>query len=194
MVKMYDFMAQAIRDKFYYTLGETKIHCTSIQSIDMDVSIGNGVYIGPHCTIGYDPEIRGYVGNKASVILHDRVRICGHVTIDAGSKFDTIIFDECMLMKHVHIGHDAIIHKDVTISPGAKIGGHAVICKYTTIGMNATIHQYTCIPAGCMIGMSAIMVKKESYKAYRKYINNGVELGINYKVLEKLGISHEAVS
>ena len=86
----------------------------------------------------------------------------------------------CYLLKHSHIGHDAIICDNVTISCGAKIGGHSIINKKCNIGLNAVIHQKVEIPEGCMIGASAFVGKKSILKPFHKYAGVPVkELGRN---------------
>ena len=77
------------------------------------------------------------------------------VTIDAGTEVPTIIEDACFIMKHAHIGHDCRIMNNVTISCGAKIGGHSIIGEGSNIGLNAVLHQFSVIKKGCMIGASA---------------------------------------
>ena len=72
-------------------------------------------------------------------------------------------------MKHSHVGHDAIIGENVTISCGAKIGGHSVIGKHCNIGLGAVIHQKVTIPEGCMIGANAFIGKKTELNPHRKY-------------------------
>ena len=85
-------------------------------------------------------------------------------------------------MKHVHIGHDAIIQDGVTISCGAKIGGHSIVAQNCNIGLNAVIHQKCFIPEGCMIGASAFVGKKSILKPFHKYAGVPVrELGENIK-------------
>jgi UDP-N-acetylglucosamine acyltransferase len=70
-------------------------------------------------------------------------------------------------MKHAHIGHDCNIQSNVTISCGAKIGGHSIIEQYSNIGLNAVLHQFAHVEEGCMIGASAFF-KGES-EPYTKY-------------------------
>jgi UDP-N-acetylglucosamine acyltransferase len=70
-------------------------------------------------------------------------------------------------MKHAHIGHDCRILSGVTISCGAKIGGHSVIEQKSNIGLNAVLHQFSHIKEGCMIGASAFF-KGES-EPFTKY-------------------------
>jgi acetyltransferase-like isoleucine patch superfamily enzyme len=135
------------------------IHETSV--IYPGVTIGHNVTIGAFCIIGAPAESKRHEGkNGFGVVIGNNVTIHGHATIDAGSERPTIIDDGAYIMKTVHIGHDAIIHKDVTISPQAVIGGFVEIHEQTNIGMNATIHQRVTIPSKCMVGMSAVITKK----------------------------------
>jgi carbonic anhydrase/acetyltransferase-like protein (isoleucine patch superfamily) len=52
------------------------------------------------------------------------------------------------------------LEDQVTVSSGARIGGHCIIGVMTNIGLNASIHQRLNIPYGCMIGMGAVVTKK----------------------------------
>lgn len=130
--------------------------------IHPDVIIGENVYIGPGCIIGFPAEHKAYWGKDTgfSVIIEDDVVIHGNVTIDAGTVNDTIIKRGAWLMKGVHIGHDAIISEECTLSPHVIIGGHAIVEKGTNMGMGSIVHQRVKIPDGCMIGMGAVVTKK----------------------------------
>ena len=105
--------------------------------------------------------------NTGKVIIGDNNIITGLVTIDAGTEEPTIIESNCFIMKHAHIGHDCWIGSNVTISCGAKIGGHSIIKEYSNVGLNAVLHQFTTIEQGCMIGASAFI--KGETKANTKY-------------------------
>lgn len=135
-----------------------EIHETAI--IYPGVTIGHNVTIGAFCIIGAPAETKKHHGHGFGVVIGNNVTIHGHATIDAGSTRPTIIDDGAYIMKTVHIGHDAIIHKEVTISPHVVVGGFVEIHKQTNIGMNATIHQRVTIPSKCMVGMSAVITKK----------------------------------
>lgn len=93
----------------------------------------------------------------------------GLVTIDAGTALPTVIHDGCWFLKHSHVGHDAMVHSNVTISCGAKIGGHCEIGEGCNIGLNAVIHQRQIIKEGCMIGMGAVVTKGLKTEPFRKY-------------------------
>lgn len=96
----------------------------------------------------------------------------GLVTIDSGSDIDTIIGDNCYFMKHSHAGHDCIIGNNVTVSCGAKIGGHTRVEDWVNVGLNAVIHQKQTIAEGCMIGAQAMVTRKLVTEPYKTYAGN----------------------
>lgn len=158
----------------------TGIHQTTV--INTNVIIEDDVYIGPLCIIGFSPEWKGRELDNKGVIIKKGTRITGMVTIDGGANQPTVIGENCYLMKHSHVGHDAELKNGVTLSCGAKIGGHAIIGENTNIGLNAVIHQKVEVPEGCMIGASAFVGKKSILKPFHKYAGVPVrELGENKK-------------
>lgn len=142
------------------------IHHTAI--IGDNVVLGDNNYIGAYCIIGDQAEHKKYWNKEfGKVYIGDNNTITGLVTIDAGTESDTIITNNCFIMKHAHIGHDCWIMDNVTISCGAKIGGHSIIKQYSNIGLNAVLHQFTTIERGCMIGASAFI--KGATEEFTKY-------------------------
>jgi UDP-N-acetylglucosamine acyltransferase len=154
------------------------IHQTAV--INSNVIIEDDVYIGPLCIIGFNPEWKGREKDNKGVIIKKGTKIMGLVTIDGGAEKQTIIGENCYLMKHSHVGHDAELKNGVTLSCGAKIGGHSIIGENTNIGLNAVVHQKVHVPEGCMIGASAFVGKKSILKSNHKYAGVPVkELGEN---------------
>ena len=145
----------------------TFIHPTAL--IGNNVQIGDNVYIGAYCIIGASPEWKGKEAEDKGVIIYNGARLTGLVTVDSGAEKPTVIGENCYLMKHSHVGHDAQLGNGVTLSCGAKIGGHSVIGDGTNIGLNAVIHQKLTVPGGCMIGASAFIGKKTELKPNAKY-------------------------
>jgi UDP-N-acetylglucosamine acyltransferase len=142
------------------------IHPTAI--VHSNVILGDNNYIGAYCIIGDPAEHKKYWGGEiGKVWIGNNNIITGLVTIDAGTEDTTMIADNCFIMKHAHIGHDCQILSNVTISCGAKIGGHSVINQYSNIGLNAVLHQFAIIERGCMIGASAFF--KGQTEPYSKY-------------------------
>ena len=154
------------------------IHQTAV--INLNVIIEDDVYIGPLCIIGFNPEWKGREKDNKGVIIKKGTKITGLVTIDGGANQPTVIGENCYLMKHSHVGHDAELKNGVTLSCGAKIGGHSIIGENTNIGLNAVVHQKVEVPEGCMIGASAFVGKKSILKPNHKYAGVPVkELGEN---------------
>lgn len=154
------------------------IHSTAI--IGKNVTIEDDVYIGPYCVIGMPAEWKGKENIDKGVLIKKGTRITGLVTIDSGVEKITTIGENCYLMKHSHVGHDAQLGDNVTLSCGAKVGGHSIIGNTTNIGLNAVIHQKVTVPEGCMIGASGFVGKKSILKPFYKYAGVPVkELGTN---------------
>jgi UDP-N-acetylglucosamine acyltransferase len=171
--------------------GMNYIHHTAV--IGPNVELGEGNYIGPFCIIGMPAEHKTFWPDRnccggldeaqfGKVIIGNNNVFTGHVTIDAGTETDTVIGDNCFLMKSVHCGHDTQIGNDVTISCGAKIGGHTVVGNYSNIGLNAVVHQKQTIAEGVMIGMGAVVTKKLATEPYKTYAGNPAKMiGENLK-------------
>ncbi len=154
------------------------VHSTAV--IGKNVTIEEDVYIGPYCVIGMPAEWKGKEDVDKGVLIKKGTRITGLVTIDSGVEKVTTIGENCYLMKHSHVGHDAQLKDNVTLSCGAKVGGHSIIENNTNIGLNAVIHQKVTVPEGCMIGASAFVGKKSTLKSFHKYAGVPVkELGTN---------------
>jgi len=143
------------------------VHPTAV--IGEFVTLEDDVYIGPLCVIGYPAEWKGKEHNDRGVIIMRGARLTGLVTVDSGVERPTIVGENCYIMKHAHIGHDALINAEAIISCGAKIGGHAEIGVYTNIGLNACVHQRVIVPQSCMVGMGAVVTKKTVMAPFCKY-------------------------
>ena len=129
--------------------------------IHPDVIIGENVYIGPGCIIGFPAEDKKHWGKDTgfTVIIRDNAVIHGNVTIDAGTVRHTEIDENVWIMKGSHIGHDALIAEDAVLSPHVIIGGHCYIGIGTKMGMGAIVHQRVTVPKNCIIGMGSIVTK-----------------------------------
>lgn len=136
---------------------------------------GYNVTIGPYCIVGHPPEdIEHLNAGKSSkpVVIMDGATLTGHVTVDAGTIKNTVIGTGAFLMKHSHVGHDAEIMHDVTVSCGAKIGGHTIVAPYSNIGLNAVIHQRHFIGAGAMVGMGSVVPLSRDVLPWSKVAGN----------------------
>lgn len=173
-------MNKVIESRSYVVHESAFIHPSAI--IYDNVFIEENVYIGPFCIIGAPAEYKGKEDRSFGVHIGKDTRITGLVTIDSGTQEKTYVGENCYIMKHSHIGHDARIENNVTISCGAKIGGHCVVEDNANIGLNAVLHQYVVVPKDCMIGASAFVGLKSQLNAGYKYAGVPVKcLGLNLK-------------
>jgi UDP-N-acetylglucosamine acyltransferase len=147
------------------------IHPTAI--VYDNVELGDNIFIGPYCIIGAPAEFKKYWDKEpGKVKIGDGCVLTGHVTIDAGTEDVTTLGEGVWMLKHSHLGHDAWIGNNVTISCGAKIGGHTIVMANCNIGLNAVIHQRQEIAPSCMIGMGAVVTKKLITEPFQKYAGN----------------------
>lgn len=91
--------------------------------------------------------------------LGEGVRVEAFVTVDSGLRRRTEIGARTWLMKHVHVGHDAIIEADCELAPGVVIGGHVEIGSGVRIGVGAVVRPFITIGDGARIGCGAVVVK-----------------------------------
>lgn len=104
-------------------------------------------------------------GNKVripslgKVIIGDEVEIGANNTVSRGSVSDTIFKDHVKTDAMVHIGHDAVLEKNVEIAAGTIIGGFAIIGKNTFMGLNSTAKNRISIGENCFVGMGGAVMK-----------------------------------
>lgn len=94
------------------------------------------------------------IGNSVEIGVHDNV--------SCGTASDTVIEDYTKLDALIHVGHDVHIGKNVTVTAGAVLGGHAVLRDNAYVGINAVIRNRLEVGENAMIGMGSTVVKSVS--------------------------------
>jgi acyl-[acyl carrier protein]--UDP-N-acetylglucosamine O-acyltransferase len=122
-------------------------------------TVGGGV--DQTAVIGHAPEDREWrPGDRAvTPFVHPTARIEAFVTVDAGMKSATIVGEGVWLMKHVHVGHDAVIGKGCEVAPHVSIGGHVVLCEGVKVGQSAVFKPGVHVGAGARIGCGAVVIR-----------------------------------
>jgi UDP-N-acetylglucosamine acyltransferase len=143
------------------------IHPTAI--IGENVIIEEDVSIGPYCLIGLPPEWKGKEEEDKGVLIKKGTRLTGMITIDSGAQRQTVIGENCYIMKHAYIAHDCVLGSNVTMSAGSKLAGFCTVEDKVNLGMGVAVHQKTTLPEGIMVGMNAVVTKKSSLEPYQKY-------------------------
>jgi UDP-3-O-[3-hydroxymyristoyl] glucosamine N-acyltransferase len=110
--------------------------------------------------IGHPPEDRSWTPGQPGVapVLGPDVRIEALVSIDAGTERATRVGNS-WLMKHVHVGHDAIIGDGCEFAPGTVICGWAEIGDDVKMGVNVSVLPYRKVGKGARIGAGSVITK-----------------------------------
>ena len=185
------------------------IHPTAI--IEDEAVIGQNNFIGPYCyitsnsTIGNDNRLEAFVcvGTPAEhknilrlgqrgkrVIIGDNNIIREYVTINAGFEIDTVIGDNNTIQRNAHIGHDAIINNDVTLSCNTIVAGHVKLGAGVNMGLGSITHQFTQLPPYSMLGMGTIVTKKSIIEPFSIYVGNPAK----FLKINKVGIQRNNLS
>ncbi len=146
------------------------------------VFIGNNNYFGPYCVVGEPPEKRGFYDVVGKVTIGNNNRFTGKTTVDSGTERNTVIGDNNLFMKNVHLGHDCIIRDGVTLAVNVALAGWVEIYEDSNLALGVVVHQRCTIPQGVMIGMNGVVTKKSQLAPWSKYIGIPVRyLGPNIK-------------
>lgn len=117
--------------------------------------------IHPLALVGDPPEHRAWrEGDHCFEPLIDvTARLEAFVTVDAGIGRPTMVGARSLLMKKVHVGHDAWIGADCEVAPLTSIGGHVEIGDNVKIGQGCVFKPFVKVGDGARIGMGAVVTK-----------------------------------
>lgn len=170
-----------------------RIHPTAI--IDESAVIGDDNFIGPYTVIGPNVRIgdgnhiQGFasIGSPAehigywkkepggTVIGNNNV-IREFVTINSGTRWSTIMSDNCIMLRGSHLSHDSVLEEDVTVSCSVLIGGETRVMIGANLGLGCKIHQRQLIGSYSMIGMGSVVTKGLNVVPGNIYCGNPAKL------------------
>lgn len=185
------------------------IHPTAI--VESTVSLGSNNYIGPncyitgntkigdgnrfeaYCSIGTPAEHRDYFTSDAGItVIGDNNVIREFTTINAGTKDPTMLYDNIVMLRNSHVGHDSTIRSNVNLSCNVIIGGHSYVMEGSNFGLASMCHQFSVIGAYSMIGMNSTVTKKSKILPGRTFVGNPAKLlRLNEIGLKRNNISPE---
>ena len=133
------------------------IHPSAV--VSAKATLGQGVFIGPHCVVEED------------VVLGDNCRLDSHVVIGSGSVFgkDNRFFPFASLgleppdvkfkgeKSNLHVGDANVFREGVTVHRGTEGGG-----RLTKIGSDNLLLPYVHIAHDCQVGNQNILVNNTS--------------------------------
>lgn len=117
--------------------------------------------VHPTAVIGDPPEHRDFRWRSAGIRpeIAPTATLEAFVTVDAGIHAPTRIGEGVWLMKHVHIGHDAVIGAGCELAPGTVIGGHAILEPRVRCGIGVLVKPFVRVGAGARLGMGAVVTR-----------------------------------
>ena len=182
-------------------------------TIDKDVQIGKGTWIGsnvtimsgarigenckifPGAVIAAVPQDLKFKGEKTTVIIGDNTTIRECVTINRGTvaKGKTIVGDNCLLMAYVHIAHDVTLGNNVILANSVQVAGEVIIEDWAIVGGVSAIHQFVRIGTHTMLSGGSFVGKDVPpfVKAGRMPVSY---VGINSIGLRRRGFSNEKIN
>ena len=127
--------------------------------------LGNGVQIGAHSVIGADgfapfgQEKTELLPSVGYVHIEDSVRLGAHCTVDRGVVGETRIKQGTLIDNMVHIGHDAVVGKNVVIAAQTALAGFVEIGDSATLGGQVGVVPHAVIGEGARISAKSLVRK-----------------------------------
>jgi UDP-N-acetylglucosamine acyltransferase len=181
-------------------------------TIEKDVEIGSGTWIGsnvtimegarigkncrifPGAVISAIPQDLKFEGEKSLTILGDNCTIRECATINRGTSASgkTIVGNNCLIMAYAHIAHDCVIGNNCVIVNSVALGGHVTIGDYAIIGGLSAIHQFVSVGKHAMVSGGSLVRKDVPpyIKAAREPLSF---VGINSIGLRRRGFSDDKI-
>jgi UDP-N-acetylglucosamine acyltransferase len=173
---------------------DTIIHSHVV--LDGKVTMGKENQIYPFCSIGAPPQDQTYKDEPTEVIIGDGNILREYVSVHRGTIKEegiTEIGSHCMLMAHVHVGHDARVGNKCVIANTTNLAGHVKIGAGCIIGGGTNISQFVSLGRGCYIGGGSVVVR--DIPSFCTGLGNRCRLkGINIIGLKRNGFDKKIVT
>ena len=181
-------------------------------TIEKDVEIGNGTWIGsnvtimegarigkncrifPGAVISAIPQDLKFEGEKSLTMIGDdcTIRECSTINRGTSASGKTIVGNNCLIMAYAHIAHDCVIGNNCVIVNSVALGGHVTIGDYAIIGGLSAIHQFVSVGKHAMVSGGSLVRKDVPpyIKAAREPLSF---VGINSIGLRRRGFSDDKI-
>jgi UDP-N-acetylglucosamine acyltransferase len=185
----------------------------SFVTIQEDVIIGDGTWIGPNAVImngsrigkncqihpgaviSGTPQDKKFDGEYTTAIIGDNTSIREYATINRGTKAKekTVIGSNCLIMSYGHVAHDTFIGNGCIVGSYAGLAGEVEMDDFAILSPGSLVHQF------CRIG-THVMIQGGSKvtKDVPPYCMAGREplayTGVNSVGLRRRGFSNDAIN
>lgn len=151
----------------------------SFVTVEADVLIGEGTWIGPNAVImngtrigknckifpgaiiGGTPQDLKYAGETTFVEIGDNTTIREYVTINRGTsaKGRTVVGNNCLVQSYGHIAHDCIVKNNVIIGSYTGIAGEVEVDNFGIVSPGCLVHQFVKIGKHVIIQGGSKVIK-----------------------------------
>lgn len=116
--------------------------------------VGAGCRLGPHAVVGGVPMDTRFRGERSYAVLEDGVQLREFTTVHraTGEEAETRVGARTLVMSYAHVSHNGRVGREVVLTTGVQLGGHAHVGDYATLGSYALVHQFCRIGAYAMFG------------------------------------------
>ena len=114
--------------------------------------------IHPTALIGEPAQWRGRE-TIYGVEIHPSAKVGAYTCIDAGCERPTVIGEDTIVMKQVHIGHGVHVGKRCDIATMTVLGGETTIGNNVRIGIGALLKPYITVGDGARIGTGSVVLR-----------------------------------
>jgi UDP-N-acetylglucosamine acyltransferase len=198
-------------EEAFFASADTHIHPTSL--VGPSVQLGQGVKVGPFCTIvgnttigdgtrlyphttiGYPGQVVGLKQTIGRVEIGQNCEIREFATIHAPrtEQGATKVGNNCYLMNYAHVSHDVILEDNVTLINCVNLGGHTYIEKNAIVMANSATHQFTRI--GQFTALAPFSGIRQDLPPFCLFSGQPARFyGLNVIGLKRAGFSRESIN
>ena len=171
------------------------VELVSHVSIQGATTLGEGCVVHPMAILGGPPQNAKHRGGRTTLVVGANCVIREGVTIHRGtdtSRGETTIGENGNFLAYVHIAHDCIVGRNVTMANIATLGGHCEVGDFVNIGGLSAVHQMTRIGHHAFVGGASIVVA--DLIPYGMAVGNRSSLrGLNIVGMKRSGIARDEI-
>lgn len=172
----------------------SKIHSHVV--IDGHTTIGENNEFYQFCSIGAPPQDLTYKGEPTRTEIGNNNIFREYVSIHRGTKKEnelTKVGDNCLMMAHVHLGHDVVVGSNCVFANSVNVAGHVKIGSRVIIGGGTNISQFITLGRGAYLGGGSGIDR--DIPVFCTAYGNRVRLkGINIIGMRRQGYSKQVIS
>jgi UDP-N-acetylglucosamine acyltransferase len=136
------------------------VHCHAV--VQGPSKFGRENVFHPFCSIGGDPQDRGFRAEKTELLIGERNTFREYVSISRGTVKGggkTVIGSHNLFLASSHVGHDCAVGDHTLFVNGATLAGHVTVEDFATIGFSSPVHQFCRVGRYAYVGASTVITQ-----------------------------------